>query len=336
MRDLVIIGGGPAGLTAAIYAGRSMRKPLVIAGQAIGGQLGMVSEIENYPGFPDGINGAELASLLQKQAERFETEFVLDFVTSVDFSGKSLLVSTNSDEIEARAVIIATGTSRSKLGVPGEEEFIGRGVSYCATCDGFFYRGKTVAVVGGGNSALQEALELTHFVEKVYIVHRRSMMRADSLIVERALAHPKIEVLWRKVVDRIQGDQTVQSLRLCDAHDRASEEELAVEGIFIYIGTTPNTEFLGGAVEMDERGHLIVDPFGRTNVRGVYAAGDCRKNVLEQVVIAAGSGALAAMSAQEYLDMQEGHAPPPREGRVQGPIRGQPPVSGALGEEPAR
>jgi len=317
MRDLVIVGGGPAGLAAAIYGGRAMRKPLVIAGGAAGGQLTTVREIENYPGFPDGITGPELAGLLQRQAERFGAELMTDMVTGVDFGASPFRLQTEySGDVEARAVIIATGTSKRKLGVPGEEEFIGRGVSYCATCDAFFYRGKTVAVVGGGNSALQEALELTRYAEKVYVIHRRSMMRAETLLVERALSHPKIEVLWQRIVDRIEGDQTVRALRLCEPSGRQDEAELPVDGVFVYVGTTPNTEFLRGGIEMDARGHLAVDGFGRTSVPGVFAAGDCRKDVQEQVVIAAGSGAVAAMAAQEYLDIQEGHAPPQRECRL--------------------
>lgn len=316
MRDIVIIGSGPAGLTAAIYAGRALRNPLVIAGQAVGGQPASYGDIENYPGFPEGTTGPELVGLMQRQAERFGAEFMLDVVTGVDFTCRPFRLQTYSDAIEARAVIIATGTAHRKLGVPGEEEFIGRGVSYCATCDAFFYRGKTVAVVGGGNSAIQEALVLTRFAEKVYIIHRRSFLRADALLVDRALNHPKIEVLWNTIVDRIQGDQAVTSLRLCNAGDRGNVRELPVDGVFIYIGTTPNTEFLKDAVKKDERGHIVVDGFGRTSVPGVFAAGDCRKDVLEQVVVAAGSGAVAATIAVDYLDREEGHAQPARECRI--------------------
>jgi thioredoxin reductase (NADPH) len=316
MRDIVIIGSGPAGLTAAIYAGRALRKPLVIAGQDVGGQPASYDDIENYPGFPDGTTGPELVASMQRQAERFGAELVLDTVIEVDFACHPFRLRTYSDAVEARAVIIATGTSHRKLGVPGEQEFVGRGVSYCATCDAFFYRGKTVAVVGGGNSAIQEALVLTRFAEKVYIIHRRSIMRADSLLVDRALNHPKIEVLWTTMVDRIEGDQVVTSLRLCSASDGEKVRELPLDGVFIYVGTTPNTEFLKDSVRRDERGHIIVDAFGRTSVPGVFAAGDCRKDVIEQVVVAAGSGAVAATVAVEHLDREEGHAQPARECRV--------------------
>jgi len=311
MRDVVIVGGGPAGLAAAIYAGRYLRRPLVITGQAVGGQMLTIGEIENYPGFPESTSGAELASLMQRQAERFEAEFAYDTVASVDFTGSPLRLRTDSGEVEAATVILAPGTSRRKIGVPGEDEFLGRGVSYCATCDAFFYRGKAVAVVGGGNSAVQEALELARYCDKVYLIHRRDRLRADAVLQQRAFSSEHIEVLWNSIVDEVVGDQTVTGLRVRNV---ASGESgiLPVNGVFVYIGSDPNTGFLGDAVQKDEHGYIVVDANGRTSVPGVFAAGDVRRGVLEQVVVAAGSGAIAAMMAEQFLEDAEGRGQPQR------------------------
>ncbi|MHB0876881.1 MAG: thioredoxin-disulfide reductase [Anaerolineae bacterium] len=312
MRDIVIVGSGPAGLSAAVYAGRYLRHPLVVAGQAIGGQMVTIGEIENYPGFPDGSSGAELAGLMQRQAERFGAEFAYSSVTGVDFGGTPLRLQTDEGEIEAASVILAVGTSRRKMGVPGENELIGRGVSYCATCDAFFYRGKVVAVVGGGNSAVQEALELTRYCEKVYLIHRRDQLRADALLQERASTNERLEMVWNTIVDEIVGEQTVSGIKVRNVQT-ADTSTLAVSGVFVYIGSDPNTAFLKGAIQLDERGYLVVDPNGRTSVPGVFAAGDVRRGVLEQVVVAAGSGAIAAMTAEQFLEEAEGRGQPVRQ-----------------------
>lgn len=309
--DVVIVGGGPAALSAAIYAGRYQRQPLVIAGQAIGGQLLLTTDVDNYPGFPDGIHGAELAMHMQQQAERFGAEFLLDVVTEVDFSDQPLRLVTSGGEIEAGSVILAPGTSRRKLGVPGEKEFAGRGVSYCATCDGFFFRGKNVAVVGGGDAAVEESLALTRWVDRVTVIHRRDQWRADRVLQESANQNPKIIPLWDTVVEEILGDQAVNrvSLRHVKTGDRSS---LEVEGVFVFVGSTPNTSFLQGEIDLDAQGYVVADFMGRSSVPGVIAAGEVIAGSWAQVVVAAGSGANAAYAAEQFLAEFEGRPQPPR------------------------
>lgn len=310
--DVVIVGGGPAGLSAAIYAGRYQRQPLVIAGQAVGGQLLLTTDVENYPGFPEGVHGAQLALLMQQQAERFGAQFMLDVVTGVDFSDRPLRLMTQSGEIEALSVILAPGTSRRKLNVPGEREFAGRGVSYCATCDGFFFRGKTVAVVGGGDSAVEESLVLTRWAEKVYIIHRRDQWRADRVLQESAYQNPKIHPIWDTIVDEIAGEQTVTGVALRHVKTGA-RDWLDVDGVFVFVGSVPNTAFLQGAVATDQYGYLIADRDGRTDVPGVLAAGEAISGAWAQVVVATGSGANAAYAAEQFLAEFEGRPQPPRE-----------------------
>ena len=309
--DVVIVGGGPAALSAAIYAGRYQRQPLVIAGQAIGGQLLLTTDVDNYPGFPEGVPGAQLAMQMQQQAERFGAEFMLDVVTSVDFSDQPLRLFTGEGEVEAGSAILAPGTSRRKLGVPGEKEFSGRGASYCATCDGFFFRGKNVAVIGGGDAAVEESIVLTRWVDRVTIIHRRDQWRADRVLQEQANLNPKIIPLWDTVVEEVLGDQTVNRLSLRHVQTGA-QSSLEVEGVFIMVGSIPNTSFLTGQLDMDAHGYVSADAMGRTSVPGVIAAGEVIAGSWAQVVVAAGSGANAAYAAEQFLAEFEGRPQPPR------------------------
>jgi thioredoxin reductase (NADPH) len=311
VENLVIIGSGPAGFTASIYAGRAQLSPLLITGSALGGQMALTSGIENYPGFPEAITGQELTQLMQKQAERFGTRVEMDEVTEVDFSVYPFKVQTYAQEYEAKAIIIATGASPRKLGVPGEEEFSGRGVSYCATCDGFFYQNRTVIVVGGGDSAVEEAIFLTKYASKVYLVHRRNRLRAEEVFQERAFKNEKIEWVWDSVVTEIVGEQGVAQARIKNV--KTDEESLLkADGIFIYIGNVSNTQFLDGQVELNERGYIVTDQKCHTSVPGVFAAGDVQEWVLQQIATAVGSGAMAAMEADKFIAELEGTAYPER------------------------
>lgn len=309
--DVIILGSGPAGLTAAIYAGRARRSTLVLAGNDIGGQVARTDHVENYPGFPEGIGGAELAQLMQQQAERFGAQVEVDEATAVDLAPRPFRVTAYGGEHEGRALIVATGAAPRKLGVPGEEAFIGRGVSFCATCDGFFYRGKRVAVIGGGNSALEEAMFLTRFAERVYVVHRRAQLRADAIVQERARANDKISFVLEHTVSRILGEETVTGIELCrcDADER---QTIAVEGVFIYIGMVPNTQLFRGQLELNQWGYIVTDGAQHTSVDGVFAAGDVQELYLPQVATAVGSGARAAMEAEKYLAEKEDRACPAR------------------------
>jgi thioredoxin reductase (NADPH) len=309
--DVVILGSGPAGLTAAIYAGRARRSTLVLAGMDMGGQVARTSRVENYPGFPEGISGTELSQLMQQQAEHFGARVEVDEATAVDLSQCPFRVTTYGGEHEARALIVATGATPRKLGVPGEDEFTGRGVSYCATCDGFFYRGKKVAVVGGGNSALEEAVFLTRFAERVYVVHRRELLRADAIVQEQARATEKIEIILPHTVSRIVGEQTVTGVELCHC-DSDARHSIAVEGVFVYIGMVPNTQFLQGQLGLNQWGYIVADGAQHTSVDGVFAAGDVQELFLPQVATAVGSGARAAMEADKFLAEQENRACPAR------------------------
>ncbi len=303
--DVIIIGSGPGGFTAAIYGGRAMLSTMLITGNALGGSMGITDEIENYPGFPEGISGSELTQLMQQQAERFGAVVQVEEVTSVDLKRRPFLVQTHSQEFEAKTLIIATGTSARKLRVPGEKEFTGRGVSYCATCDGFFYMGRQVAVVGGGDAAIDEALFLTRFASKVTVIHRRDQLRAEKILQERAFRNEKLEFIWDTVVLEILGDQTVTGLRLKTVK---TEEESIFEtgGVFVYIGSTPNVGFLEGQLETDELGFLKTNRVGHTSVPGVFAAGDVQQPLLRQVATAIGSGAMVAMEADKFLAEHEG------------------------------
>jgi thioredoxin reductase (NADPH) len=282
---------------------------LVFIGDVPGGQVTTSSEIENYPGFPEGLTGPELGELFQRQAERFGARLKYDTVTSVDLSVRPFKVTAYGGEYEAHAIIVATGSSPRKLGVPGEADFSGRGVSYCATCDGFFYQGKEIVMVGGGDAAVEEAMFLTRFATKVSQVHRRDRLRAGRYLQERAFNNEKIEFIWDTVVGEIVGDQAVTSVRLRNVKT-GEERLLAVQGVFIAIGHTPNTTWLGGQVALNERGYILTDERGRTNVPGVYAAGDVQDWRYRQVATAVGDGCRAAMEVEKYIAELEDRAYP--------------------------
>lgn len=299
--DLIIIGGGPAGLTAAIYAGRARVKTLVLAGSLPGGQPANTDVVENYPGFPKGIAGPELAQLFQEQAGRFGAQIVIDNVTEVDFSARPFTIHTSGAAYQAGAVIVATGAEPSRLGAPGEEKFFGRGVSVCATCDGFFYRDKKVVVVGGGDSAITEAIFLTRFASEVIVIHRRDELRATKINREHALANPKIRFVWDSVVEEILGEQTVNGARVRNVKT-GEISVIETDGVFLYVGMKPMTGLFAGQLELDEQGYILSDQRQRTNVPGVFAAGDAQDPSYRQVVIAAGSGAIAAIEAERFLE----------------------------------
>jgi thioredoxin reductase (NADPH) len=302
---VVIIGSGPAGLTAALYTGRANLNPLVITGDALGGQVAITSEVENYPGFPEGLGGPELVERFQKQAERFGARFEFDRVTEVDFNeGPPYLVKTHSNAYRAWAVIVAVGASPRRLGVPGEEEFIGRGVSYCGTCDGFFFRGKDILVVGGGDSALEEGLFLTKFANSVRIVHRRDELRAGTFLQNRARKNEKISFVWDTVLEEIEGNGSVQSVKARNVKT-GEVTTLKTDGTFIFIGHIPNSHLFEGQLEMDDDGYLIADSLMRTNKEGVFAAGEIQDRTYRQVATSVGQGCAAAMSAIRWLENQE-------------------------------
>jgi thioredoxin reductase (NADPH) len=300
--DTIIIGGGPAGLTAALYCGRARLKTLLLEKATTGGQAATTDVIENYPGFPEGINGYELTLKMRQQAEEFGTEIrEIKPVNSLETDGDVKLVITDDETLRTKSLIIASGVEARTLGVPGEEEFRGRGVSYCATCDGAFYRDKSVAVIGGGNAAVEEAVFLTKFASKVYIVHRRSELRADRIVQERALANDKIEVVWDSHLKKILGNDKVHEIVVenKNTHERS---EISVDGVFFYIGSVPNTTFCEGFIDLDGRDFILTDEKLQTNVAGVFACGDCRANQLKQVAVAVGEGALAAVEADRYIE----------------------------------
>lgn len=303
-RDLIIVGGGPAGLTAGLYAGRAQLKSLIIMGEAFGGQAATTSDMENYPGFPEGIGGMALAEQMANHAKRFGAEIEFDQVTKVDLSQWPFAVQTYSGPYQAKALIICTGTHARRLGVPGEKEFWGRGVSVCATCDGSFYQNKTVVVVGGGDSALDEGLYLTRFAKEVIIVHRRDELRAGPILQERARASAKIRFVWDTVVDEILGDTGVTGVRVRNVKTN-EETVIDCDGVFLYVGTIPNTDLFKGQLALSEDGYIITDKRQRTSVPGVFAAGDVQDPWFRQVVIAAGSGAAAAIEAERWLSEKE-------------------------------
>ena len=302
VRNLIIVGSGPAGYTAAVYAARANLRPLVIEGAQSGGALMTTTEVENFPGFPDGILGPELMDSMRKQAERFGAEFVTDDVSRVELTGDIKRVWISETEYRSRAVILSTGSAWRPLGVPGEKELLGHGVSSCATCDGFFFRGQQIAVIGGGDSAMEEASFLTRFGDTVTIVHRRDEFRASKIMAERALANPKIKVVWNSVVTEVLGDDgKVAGVRLRDTVTGASST-LDVTGVFVAIGHDPRSELFSGQVDLDPSGYVLVDaPGTRTNLPGVFAAGDVVDHTYRQAITAAGTGCAAALDAERYI-----------------------------------
>jgi thioredoxin reductase (NADPH) len=301
---LAIIGAGPAGLTAAIYAARAFLEPLVFVGPAFGGQIATTTEVENFPGFPNGLTGPELSVALREQAERFGARLVEETVESVDLSHRPFKLTTSTGTYEVESLIIATGASPRKLSVPGEDDFVGRGVSYCATCDGFFFRNKEIMVVGGGDSAFQEGLFLTKFGSRVRIVHRRDEFRAGATLQTRAKGNPKIEFLTNSVIERIDGNGKVKEVLLKNV--KTGEEVVTpVDGVFVFVGHVPNTELFKGQLEMDHEGYLQVDPRLHTSVPGVFAAGEAHDNWFKQAVTSAGFGCMAAMEAEKFLAQNE-------------------------------
>lgn len=302
--DIAIIGAGGAGLTAALYAARARRSTVVFERKVTGGQIATTDVVENYPGFPDGINGFDLSQLFVQQAEKFGAEMVYEDVTSIERQDDGTFrLSTESGEYRAKAVVVTAGADYNKLGIPGEDDFIGRGVSWCATCDAAFFRDEEVAVVGGGDAAMDEGLFVTRHAKKVYVIHRREELRASQILQDRAFANPKMEFIWNTVVDRVNGDDkgSVTSLDLRNVVT-GETSKLDVGAIFIFIGQTPNSHLLKGLVEMDEGGHALVDLNMATSLPGLYVAGDLRSRAARQLVAACGDGATAAIAAERYIE----------------------------------
>ena len=307
--ELVIVGSGPAGLTAAVYAGRANLKPIVIEGIGAGGQLMLTTDVENFPGFPDGILGPELMMKFREQAERFGAEFITADADRVELTAGGLHgVWVGQREFRARSMIITTGASARMLGLPSEQRLLGHGVSTCATCDGFFFREKPIAVVGGGDSAVEEAIFLTKFATKVTVIHRRDELRASKIMQDRALANTKIEFKWNSEVSDVVGNGAVESVRLRDTVT-GTESDLEVQGLFVAIGHDPNTALFQGQLELDENGYIVTDADStRTSMPGVFAAGDVQDHVFRQAITAAGSGCMAAIEAERWLGEQDHHA----------------------------
>ncbi|MDZ4182375.1 MAG: thioredoxin-disulfide reductase [Candidatus Cloacimonadaceae bacterium] len=298
--DVIIIGAGPAGLSAAIYSSRGGLKTAIFERAIVGGQITVTNEVENYPGFEEPLSGFDLTDKMRKQAERFGTHFIDESVTAIGLEGLCKIIETHENKYRAKSIIICTGAHPRLLNVPGEEAFTGRGVSYCATCDGALYRDKIVAVVGGGDSAIEEGIFLTRFAKKVYVIHRRDELRAQKIIQERAFHNPKMEFIWDTVVQEIRGEKKVEELEL---YNRKTQQitTIKADGAFIYVGILPNNDLLESRIELDSSGFVLTDEFMHTNVPGIYAAGDIRHTVLRQVVTAASDGAVAAWSAEKWI-----------------------------------
>ncbi|MBC8480925.1 MAG: thioredoxin-disulfide reductase [Actinobacteria bacterium] len=303
MHEIAIIGSGPAGYTAGIYAGRANLSPVLFEGLESGGQLMLTTDVENYPGFEEGIMGPELMQVFKKQAQRFGTEIKTEIVDSIEKIDGGFLLKSSKDNYEFKSVVISTGASAKWLGVPGEKELQGYGVSACATCDGFFFKDLEVIVVGGGDSAMEEALFLTKFAKKVHIVHRRDSFRASKIMQDRVLAHEKINVLWNKEITEINGDKKVSSVTIKNI-ESGTEENVDIDGVFLAIGHTPNVSFLDGMIELDEKGYIKTGFTSdtSTSVPGIFAAGDVADSVYRQAITAAGTGCQAAIDAERWLD----------------------------------
>jgi thioredoxin reductase (NADPH) len=302
VRDVVIVGSGPAGLTAAVYTARANLHPLMIEGVGAGGQLMLTTDVENFPGFPDGILGPELMMLFREQAARFGAEFVASDVDRIDLSESPFRIGVGDTEYLARTVIVSTGATARMLGIESEQRLLGHGVSTCATCDGFFFRDLPIAVVGGGDSALEEANFLTRFATNVTLIHRRKELRASKIMQDRVFANPKIDVRWNSVVDDVIGDGKLEAVRLRDTETDALSE-LPVSGMFVAIGHTPNTSLFTAQLKLDENGYIVTEPDSTiTSVPGVFAAGDVQDHVYRQAITAAGSGCMAALDAERYLE----------------------------------
>jgi thioredoxin reductase (NADPH) len=302
--EVIILGGGPAGLTAGLYASRARLQTLLIENALFGGQMTTTETIDNYPGFPDGVTGEDLSRLMEEQAKRFGMETVSREVVKVELEGDQKLVRTDETTYLCEALIICTGTEYRKLGVPGEKEFTGKGVSYCATCDGAFFKDSRIVVVGGGDSALTEALFLTKFVKELTVIHRRDALRATKIYQEKAMTNPKIKFLWNSVVKEIKGDAVVRAVVVKNVKT-GEVKEFETEGAFLFVGLLPRTESVRGLVQMDEAGYIITDDNCETSVKGIFAGGDCRKKLLRQIATAVGDGATAAFAAEKYLESKE-------------------------------
>lgn len=300
-RDLVVLGSGPAGLSAALYAARAELHPLVLTGMSLGGQASTTDTIENYPGFPEGVGGAELGQLFQTQAERFGAEIEMDQATAVDLTKQPLTIETYGKRYEAKSLIITTGADPKKLNVPGEKEFTGRGVSYCGTCDGWFFKDKDIVVIGGGDSALEEGLFLTRFANSVTIIHRRDELRAGAILVNRAEENPKVKFIWNTVVTEISGEGAVNAVRLQNVKTKA-ETVHPTDGVFIFIGHRPNADLFADQLELDDKGYLVTNKYMETSIPGVFAAGEITDPHFRQVITSAGMGAAAAIQATRYLE----------------------------------
>jgi len=302
MRNVVIIGSGCAGLTAAIYAARANLKPLVLEGHEPGGQLSLTTHVENFPGFPDGIMGPELIENMKRQAERFGTEFRTGAVTEVDLTGRPFTVTVNGEKHQTKTLIVAAGASARLLGLKSEKELIGRGVSTCATCDGYFFRGKPIAVVGGGDSAMEEANFLSRYASKVYLIHRRNEFRASKIMIDRAKANPKVEFLTPYVVEEILSPEgLVDGVRVRQT-ETGETRDIDVDGVFVAIGHDPNSIVFKGKLDMDENGYLLAKHGSVSNIPGVFIAGDVQDHRYRQAVTAAGSGCMAAIDAEKFLE----------------------------------
>ena len=307
---VLIMGSGPAGLAAALYTARADLDPVVLTGMDLGGQVSLTNTIENYPGFPDGVGGQELTDLFQKQAEKFGARVEYDTATQIDLEARPFKITTYNNEYLAETLIIATGAQATHLNVPGEKELTGRGVSYCATCDGWFFKDKDVVVVGGGDSALEESLFLTRYAKSITIIHRRDTLRAGVILQQRAFDHPKIKFIWDSAITEIVGEEKVTKVKITNLKNNIASE-LEVDGVFIFIGHVPNTQIFAGCLELDEHGYIKTDHLLSTNVPGVFVAGEAGDPYFRQVITSAGMGAAAAMQAIKYLEKHEQNQPLP-------------------------